>query len=334
MDLGFVSLDFGKMGHLPVIMLATVAAGGAAYALVYPRLSGQLRIEARQKLVGMDRRATATQAAADSLRRGQVADSLKALDERQKRINRPNLQMRIAQAGLDWSKEKFFIVSGVIAAALGIGVFIASGDIRAGALAAFVGGLGLPRWLLSFLRKRRIARFLAILPDGVEVILRGLKAGLPLGDCIRIVSNEAQEPVKTEFRKIVDEQTVGIPLAEAVGKLYERMPVPEANFFGIVIAIQSKAGGSLSDALGNLSKVLRDRKKMKQKIAALSMEAKASAAIIGALPLVTIAGISATTPEYMHSMFTTDLGRFMLVGCVLWMLTGIFIMKKMINFDF
>lgn len=334
MDLSFLPLDFLKSGNLPVIILATVAAGGAAYALVYPRLSGQLRVEARQKAVGMDRRAAATQAAAESLRRGQVADSLKALDERQKRINRPTLQMRIAQAGLDWSSEKFFVVSAVIAAALGVAVFIASGDIRAGGLAAFVGGLGLPRWMLSFLRKRRIGRFLAILPDGVEVILRGLKAGLPLGDCIRIVANEAQEPVKTEFRKIVEEQAVGIPLADAVGKLYERMPVPEANFFGIVIAIQSKAGGSLSDALGNLSKVLRDRKKMKQKIAALSMEAKASATIIGALPLVTIAGISATTPEYMESMFTTDLGRFMLVGCVLWMLTGIFIMKKMISFDF
>ena len=120
--------------------------------------------------------------------------------------------------------------------------------------------------------------------------MRGLKSGLPLGDCIRIVANEAQEPVKTEFRKIIEQQAVGMPLAEAVATLYERMPVSEANFFVIVIAIQSKAGGSLSDALGNLSKVLRDRKKIKQKIAALSMEAKASACIIGSLPIVAIAG--------------------------------------------
>lgn len=331
-DLGHILAS----GKLPIILLAVVAAGGAAYALIYPYLSGELRVEARQKAIGSgtDRRAAATQAAAESIRRGQVADSLKALDERQKRINKPNLSMRISQAGLDWSNEKFFIISAIIGAALGAGAFVASGDLRVAGLALFVGALGLPRWILSFLRKRRIAKFLQFLPDGVEVILRGLKAGLPLGDCIRIVSNEAQEPVKTEFRKIVEQQAVGIPLAEAVGKLYERMPVSEANFFGIVIAIQSKAGGSLSDALGNLSKVLRDRKKIKQKIAALSMEAKASAAIIGALPLVTIAGISATTPEYMTSMYTTDLGRFMLVGCVAWMLCGIFIMKKMISFDF
>lgn len=322
------------MGKLPVILLATVAAGGAAYALIYPYLSGALRVEARQKMVGMDRRQAATQAAVESLRRGQVADSLKALDERQKRINRPSLSMRISQAGLSWSLQKFYVISACIAGAFGFIALILSGDIKVAAGALFVGGLGLPRWLLSYLRKRRIARFLAYLPDGVEVILRGLKAGLPLGDCLRIVANEAQDPVKTEFRKIIEEQAVGIPLADAVSKLYERMPVSEANFFGIVIAIQSKSGGSLSDALGNLAKVLRDRKKIKQKIAALSMEAKASAAIIGALPIITIGVISVTSPEYMNQMFTTDIGRFMLVGSALWMLTGILVMRKMINFNF
>jgi tight adherence protein B len=325
-------IDLG--GKLPVILLAAVAAGGAAYALIYPYLSGALRVEARQKMVGLDRRQAATLAAVDSLRRGQVADSLKALDERQKRINRPSLPMRIAQAGLDWPIGRFYVASAVVAVLFGVAFMIVSGDWRAGALAAFVGGFGLPRWALSFLRKRRINRFLAALPDGVEVILRGLKAGLPLGDCIRIVANEAQEPVKSEFRKIVEEQAVGIPLADAVAKLYERMPVPEANFFGIVIAIQAKAGGSLSDALGNLSKVLRDRKKMKQKIQALSMEAKASAAIIGSLPILTICVISVTTPDYMKDMFTTNLGRFMLVMSAAWMITGVLVMKKMINFDF
>jgi tight adherence protein B len=322
------------MDRLPIILLAIVAAGGAAYALIYPYLSGQLRVEKRQKLIGGDRRQAATQAAAESLRRGQVADSLKALDERQKRINRPSLNMRIAQAGLSWSKEKFYVASTVLAVACGAVAIVLTGDYRVALPAAFVGGLGLPRWLLIFLRKRRINKFLAGLPDGVEVILRGLKAGLPLGDCIRIVASEAQEPVKTEFRRIVEEQTVGIPLSEAVGKLYERMPVPEANFLGIVIAIQSKSGGSLSDALGNLARVLRDRKKMKQKIAAMSMEAKASAAIIGSLPLVTIAVISVTSPDYMELMWTTDLGRVLLVGSAMLMLTGILIMKKMIAFDF
>ena len=325
-------IDLG--GKLPVILLATVAAGGAAYALIYPYLSGAARAEQRQKMVGGDRRRAVSEAAQESLRRGQVSESLKALDERQKRINRPSLSMRIAQAGLAWSNEKFYIVSAIVAVVLGMGALLGTQDPRVAGLVAFVGGLGLPRWTLSFLRKRRISKFLAGLPDGVEIILRGLKAGLPLGDCLRVVANETQEPVKTEFRKIVEEQTVGIPLADAVGKLYERMPVSEANFFGIVIAIQSKAGGSLSDALGNLAKVLRDRKKIKQKIASLSMEAKASASIIGSLPLITIGVISMTSPDYMTQMFTTDLGRFMLAGCGAWMLCGVLVMKKMISFDY
>lgn len=321
-------------GNLPVILLIVVAAGGAAYALLYPYLSGAARVEERKKMVGMDRRRAVSEAAQESLRRGQVSDSLKALDERQKRLNRPTLAMRIAQAGLSWSNERFYITSAIMAGVLGFGAFMGTQDIRVAGLVAFVGGLGLPRWMLNFLKKRRINKFLAGLPDGVEIILRGLKAGLPLGDCLRVVANETQEPVKSEFRKIVEEQTVGVPLAEAVAKLYERMPVSEANFFAIVIAIQAKAGGSLSDALGNLAKVLRDRKKIKQKIASLSMEAKASASIIGSLPIITMGVIATTSPEYMKSMFETDIGRFMLAGSAAWMLCGVLTMKKMISFDY
>ncbi|MET0314347.1 MAG: type II secretion system F family protein [Hansschlegelia sp.] len=322
-------------GNLPVIALATLAAGGAAYALIYPYLSGALRVEKRQKMVGLDRRRAAAAMAVESLRRGQVVDSLKALDDRQKRINRPTLKMRLAHAGLDWETNRFYMLSAALALALAFGGFIATGgDLRVAGFCAVVGGLGVPRWMLTYMKKRRAARFLNFLPDGVEVILRGLKSGLPLGDCIRIVAREAQEPVSSEFRKIVEETTVGIPLADAVGKLYERMPVSEANFFALVIAIQSKAGGSLSDALGNLARVLRDRKKMKAKIQAMSMEAKASASIIGSLPLITIGVISMTNPSYMGLMWTTDIGRVMLIVSGAWMLTGILVMKKMINFDF
>ena len=134
------------------------------------------------------------------------------------------------------------------------------------------------------MKKRREKKFLEGLPDAIDVIVRGIKAGLPLFDSIKVVAADAQEPVKSEFAAIVETQAIGMPLGEACSRLYERMPVPEANFFGIVITIQQKAGGNLSEALGNLSKVLRDRKKMKGKIKAMSMEAKASAAIIGSMP--------------------------------------------------
>ena len=167
------------------------------------------------------------------------------------------------------------------------------------------------------------------------MIVRGIKAGLPLLDCLKIIAIEAQEPVKSEFRAIVETQTIGMPLGEACAKLYERMPLPEANFFGIVISIQQKAGGNLSEALGNLSRVLRDRKKMKAKIQAMSMEAKASAAIIGALPIcVDDARLSHQPRLHRAALDDEPLGRMMMAGCAMWMCIGVFVMSKMINFDF
>jgi tight adherence protein B len=157
---------------------------------------------------------------------------------------------------------------------------------------------------------------------------------LPLLDSLKIIALDAQEPIKSEFKAIVETQTIGMPIGEACAKLYERMPLPEANFFGIVISIQQKAGGNLSEALGNLSRVLRDRKKMKAKIQAMSMEAKASASIIGALPLCVGILVWLTSPDYIELLWTAELGRFMMMGCVVWMSIGIFVMKKMINFDF
>jgi len=199
---------------------------------------------------------------------------------------------------------------------------------------AFATGLGLPRWLLGFLKTRREKAFLKALPDAVDVIVRGIKAGLPLFESIKVVAADAPEPLKSEFLAIIETQTIGMPLGEACGRLYERMPVPEANFFGIVVAIQQKSGGNLSEALGNLSKVLRDRKKMAEKIQAMSMEAKASAGIIGSLPPAVMFLVWLSTPDYISLLWTHHIGQFMLLCCVGWMTIGVLVMKKMINFDF
>jgi tight adherence protein B len=166
------------------------------------------------------------------------------------------------------------------------------------------------------------------------VIVRGIKAGLPLLDSLKLIAAESEEPVRSEFRGIIETQTVGIPIGEACLKLYDRMPVAEANFFGIVVSIQQRAGGNLSETLGNLSRVLRDRKKMKAKIQAMSMEAKASASIIGALPPAVMSLVYLTSPTYIELLWTQPLGRVMLACCGTWMAIGIFVMKKMINFDF
>jgi Flp pilus assembly protein TadB len=199
---------------------------------------------------------------------------------------------------------------------------------------AFAFGLGAPRWLLNHLKKRREKKFLKALPDAVDVIVRGIKAGLPLFDSLKVVAADAPEPLKSEFNAIIETQAIGMPLGEACARLFERMPLPEANFFGIVIAIQQKSGGNLSEALGNLSKVLRDRKKMAEKIQAMSMEAKASAGIIGSLPPIVMLLVYLSTPDYISLLWTHPTGQLMLVGCVVWMSMGILVMKKMINFDF
>jgi tight adherence protein B len=244
------------------------------------------------------------------------------------------LSVRLAQAGLKWSKRRFMLTAG----ALGFVAFLLALLMGAGLLAGigfvFAAAFGIPFWLLSFLKKRREAKFLNNFPDAVDVIVRGIKAGLPLLDSLKLIASESDEPIRGEFRGIIETQTVGIPLGEACLKLYERMPVAEANFFGIVISIQQRAGGNLSEALGNLSRVLRDRKKMKAKIQAMSMEAKASAAIIGALPFMVMGLIYFTSPSYIELLWTEPLGRLMLGGCAIWMCIGMFVMRKMINFDF
>ena len=199
---------------------------------------------------------------------------------------------------------------------------------------AFAAGFGIPRWMLNYLKKRREKKFLKALPDAVDVIVRGIKAGLPLFDSIKVVAADAPEPLRSEFNAIIETQAIGMPLGEACSRLFERMPLPEANFFGIVIAIQQKSGGNLSEALGNLSKVLRDRKKMAEKIQAMSMEAKASAGIIGSLPPIVMLLVYLSTPDYISLLWTHPTGQLMLVGCAVWMTCGILVMKKMINFDF
>ncbi len=319
---------------LALAFLAATAIGGVAWVFVYPSLSGQNKAEARRSSVARPE-PTARQADKNQRsRREQVEGTLKELEARRQKDKKVALSTRITQAGLSWSTQKFWIISGVLAAVAFMLTFVAGGGPLGSAGLAFAAGFGLPRWILNFLKKRRETAFLKALPDAVDVIVRGIKAGLPLFESIKVVAADAPEPLKGEFLAIIETQTIGIPLGEACARLFERMPLPEANFFGIVIAIQQKSGGNLSEALGNLSKVLRDRKKMREKIQAMSMEAKASAGIIGSLPPIVMLLVWITTPDYIALLWTHPTGQLMLVACLLWMACGILVMKKMINFDF
>jgi tight adherence protein B len=322
------------MQAIALFFLASLSVGGVVWVFLYPILSGERKAEQRVASVAKAEPVARIKRGAPKSRRDIIENSLKEFDERHKKSKSVPLSVRIQQSGLRWSKRQFFMISAGIGGVMApIGLFTGGGLIVAGAL-GFAGALGLPRWLLSFLKKRRESKFLDSFPDAVDIIVRGVKAGLPLLDCLKMITIEAPEPTKSEFRAIVETQAIGLPLGEACGKLYENMPVPEANFFGIVISIQQRSGGNLAETLGNLSRVLRDRKKMKAKIQAMSMEAKASASIIGALPVAVMTLVYITSPQYISLLWTEPLGRVMLAASVIWMSLGIMVMKKMINFDF
>jgi tight adherence protein B len=319
---------------LALAFLAATALGGVAWVFVYPLLSGERKAENRRASVAKPEPAARQADKNQRSRREQVEGSLKDLEARRQKEKRVALSTRLTQAGLDWSPQKFMVLSGILGVAAFMAAMVGGGGLLGASGLAFAAGFGLPRWMLGFLKKRREKNFLKALPDAVDVIVRGIKAGLPLFESIKVVAADAPQPLKGEFLAIIETQAIGMPLGDACTRLFERMPVPEANFFGIVIAIQQKSGGNLSEALGNLSKVLRDRKKMAEKIQAMSMEAKASAGIIGSLPPIVMLLVWMSTPDYISILWTHPTGQLMLVGCVLWMSIGIFVMKKMINFDF
>jgi tight adherence protein B len=323
-----------KMQTLAFAFLAAAAIGGLAWVFLYPMLSGEKKAEHRRASVAKPEPASRQVDKTQRTRREQVEGSMKEVEARRKKEKSIPLSVRLTQAGLDWTTQKFMLVSGGLAAVCFVLAFMFGGGLIAAVGLAFAAGFGLPRWMLSFLKKRREKNFLKALPDAVDVIVRGIKAGLPLFESIKVVAADAPEPLKGEFLTIIETQAIGMPLGDACTRLFERMPVPEANFFGIVIAIQQKSGGNLSEALGNLSKVLRDRKKMAEKIQAMSMEAKASAGIIGSLPPIVMLLVYLSTPDYISLLWTHPTGQLMLVGCVIWMSVGIFVMKRMINFDF
>jgi tight adherence protein B len=326
-----VSLDV-----FAIAFLAAVSVGGVFYVFVYPLLSGEAKAEKRMEAFGSgaaQRRAGDRIADATATRKKAVADSLKELEEKENANKRVSLQDMISRAGLTITPQQFYMISAGLAVVAAFAVLVTSANLIVAGLTAVIMGLGLPRWVLGFLQKRRINKFLLEFPNAIDIIVRGIKSGLPLADTIRIIAAEAQEPLKSEFRAIVEAQSMGLSISDACARLFKRMPISEANFFVIVIQIQQKAGGNLSEALGNLSRVLRERKKMKDKVSALSMEAKASAWIIGMLPIIVAGLLQTTSPGFITPLFVTQMGHVMLLASAFWMMCGIIVMRQMINFD-
>ena len=326
---------------LLIFVLGACSVGGMMLAAFYPRVMISSALDRQIELISPSGIiATRPGNASDASRRKRsVEDTLREADEKQrakaKKSVKPSLTTRLRQADLGWGKNTYYLICFATAVVAALAIL---STIRLGILPAvgfgISGGLLLPHLYVSFWRKRRFKRFGAEFPNAVDVIVRGVKTGLPLVDCLKIVAAEAQEPVKGEFKTLVEDQALGMPLAEAVQRLPERVPVSAASFFAIVIAIQSRTGGNLSEALTNLSTVLRERKKMQSKIRAMSGEAKASSGIIGVLPIVVGGLVYVTSPAYISLLFTTSTGNLVLAASGIWMLIGVLVMRKIINFDF
>lgn len=319
---------------LVVAVLIGVAALAALLALLYPFLVGERTADRRRASLvqGAAKRNAPTRQIDNTQRRKQISDSLKEIELRGKE-QRVTLDQRLLHAGVKIGRARFLLWSSVFGAFCSLLAFVFVGHPAAIAAAGFVGAFGIPLWLIAYLRNRRLKLFVAMFPDAIDVIIRGVKAGLPLLESLRIVAKEFPDPVRSEFMSVIESQAVGLTLAEAVERIAERVPVAEARFFAILIGIQQKSGGNLAEGLGNLSRVLRERKKIGQKIKAMSAEAKASAGIIGSLPFIVATLVYLTSPGYMDMLWLTTEGRMMLLLSAVWMAIGVFTMSRMISFD-
>jgi len=318
-----------------VFILFALALGGAAFAFTGGDEKTQKRVAAvATKPVGGSGRGRSGSPQDPSQKRKNVAALLKDVEKnRAAKQERPTMRRRLEQAGFPKAEPRvFWMICGGSALLAGAIAFITHQNPLVIVAAMFVMGMGLPRWVLGFLTNRRKKKFTENFATAIDVIVRSVRSGLPTNEALRIVAREVPDPVGSEFHTMVESLKVGVTLDQAMKRMMESMPTAEVGFFAIVMTIQSKSGGNLSEALSNLAAVLRDRKRLQGKIKAMSSEAKASAMIIGSLPPGVMAIVYITTPSYISKLFTERSGNLMLAGCVIWMSMGILVMRKMINF--
>ena len=322
-----------------LLLLGALSVAAIIYLLVNPYFSGERRTDKRMQSVTENRTRLGVgkvQAEIMQNRKRQVAETLEELEQREKARTKVTMRLRLERAGLDMTPRSFWIASIGAGLLVGLGIFVSAPNlpILVPLLGAFVGTWGLPRWVLARLTRRRQFKFIDEFANSIDIIVRGVKSGLPLIECLNIIAREAPPTIAAEFTELVEQQRVGVPLSEGFGRMMTRMPLPEVRFFAIVISIQQQAGGNLSEALGNLAGVLRDRKMLQAKVRALSAKAKASAAVLGSLPFVVMFLVYITTPAYIALLWTTQVGQLLLVAAGIWMSMGVLVMKKMINFKY
>jgi tight adherence protein B len=316
-------------------LLFALAFAGVVFAFAYPYFSDDRQKDKRVEIVaGARARRAGSVAEIQSSRKKSVADTLKEIEVREK-AKKVTMSLRLLRAGSKITPRDFYIMSALLGTLLAsISIFLLNLPTAAAIVAAFVGGFGLPRWILNKITNRRQQKFLGQLANAIDVIVRGIKSGLPLNECLHVISRESPEPLAAEFREVVEQQKLGVSLADGLERMCDRLPLAEVRFLAIVIAIQQQAGGNLSEALSNLAGVLRDRHMLGLKVKALSAEAKASAMVLASLPPGVMTMVYLSSPSYIRPLFTTTIGHFMVTFGAVWMLTGVLIMRKMINFKF
>ena len=315
-----------------VMMLSTVAV--TAFAVIRPKM----RLKRRIADLGLAGSAAAGARGGDkgvNRRNTRIQEKLKELEDRgkQKKKRSNKIRLDLLQAGLDVNIRNYVlltIIAGLLATSLsmlfGLPIY---GPAIVGLVVFFI----LPKLILRIMARRRQKKFTSHFASAIDVIVRGIRSGLPVGECLAIIGREIPDPVGHEFRLLVEGQKFGVALDELLKRSQERIPTSESKFFSIVLQIQQQTGGNLGDTLENLSEVLRERKRMKDRVQALSSEAKSSAAIIGSLPFFVGGMISLINPEYIGLLFTQTIGNVLLGIGAFWMLVGILVMSKMINFD-
>lgn len=316
-------------------VLAFVVVAGIGLAFAGDGGPGARTMKRAQAIGGgrPDPSARAKAANDPGARRKALLANLKDQERRQRKAS-VSLAGQLQQAGLKVTVTQFWIASGVLGVLVAGIALVLHAPPLVWICAPFPAGLGLPRWVLSMLANGRKKKFTEHFPDAIDIIVRGVKSGLPVHDCLKIIGRESPAPLGPEFQALVENLSMGVTIDQGLEKMYDRLPTSELRFFTIVLNIQQKSGGNLAEAMGNLSVVLRSRKLMREKIKALSAEATASAFIIGCLPPGVITLISVTAPAYMSMMITDPRGHVMLAVGALMMSAGIFVMRKMINFKF
>jgi tight adherence protein B len=322
------------MDLFPLVMV--LLGGGSAIALVVFALAGPSPQRAQTRRLAAMRFRHGDAAVVESQMRRIAAGRVQTRTDLAVGRLLPNpaqLAHRLAMTGKNWSVGRYGMVSaGLIVVVAGL-LIVKGAPFLFALLFGVAVGAGVPHWLVGYFIRRRVTRFTAKFPDAIELLVRGLRSGLPVSETIGVVGNEVEGPVGEEFRMVADKMKIGMAMDAALQDTADRLGTPEFQFFVITIAIQRETGGNLAETLANLATVLRQRGQMKLKIKAMSSESKASAYIVGSLPFIVFGMIWMINAGYMQGFFSEPRLIIAGIGGLLWMGIGVFIMAKMVSFE-